>query len=119
MTPSLLQNKGQALVESLIGLIVIVPFLSSGLFLIYASFAKVWLNHVSYESLMCLSERQTLGACSLQARQSLHQVLPGWSVDQLELVRNRRHLKSHVKLSLIQAFHLTSAQELPTKWVEK
>ena len=85
-TELLKNNSGQAAIETVIALSGFITLLAGVLIISYLSFARVWLSHESYETLICLAQRVATNICESNLRKALQQ-LPFGSL---------HHLGTHV-----------------------
>lgn len=93
-----LQESGSVVVESLISFTAIIAIVAGGLTVAYHSFAKVWIDHSSYEALICLGTSSTVFQCEERLRKRLKRALPIGRIAHLRL--NRSPSRARVELRL-------------------
>lgn len=82
-------SRGTALLESIMACAALVTLISGGLGVAYFCFAKVWLDRSSYETLICLSSRETVADCDQRMRDDVHHGLSIGELKDLRLQRSR------------------------------
>jgi hypothetical protein len=100
VAPALQTETGQATVESLTAIVVLTALLGVGLFVSYLCFAHVWLDHCSYEALICLSTSAPQSRCQEQMKIKIKTALPVGQIETLHLQRSPSLVQTEVSLAI-------------------
>lgn len=91
-----MNNRGFAMIESLIALTFAVAFLSGGLSLAYFALSRSWLNRAAYETSICLSTSLPASQCEAELRRQARQSLPIGNISYVSLKRARSFVETKV-----------------------
>jgi hypothetical protein len=92
-TGLLKSERGSFVVETAISLLVVITMVSGGLIAVYTSFVYVWIDHASYETLVCLSTKASEGECASELQTRVKLALPFGEVSQLHVSRNQNEAR--------------------------
>lgn len=83
----LCRAKGSALLEALIVGPVTLILISGILFVAYLGYAKLWLDHLAYRSVICLSKHRSKITCQTEISQTARRVLFLGHIHSFQLIR--------------------------------
>ncbi len=66
-----LSNRGFSSLETMAAMIAVVAVVSTLLLVAYLSFAKIWIQHVSHEALLCTAKGHSTFQCKTQMKNRL------------------------------------------------
>jgi len=92
-------QRGSAVVETSLSMTVVATVIVGGMSILYFSFTRVWLNHSSYEGLICLSTRAAQGECEARFRNDTANAIPIGRVSELHMTRSKHQAKIDVRFS--------------------
>ena len=92
-------QKGQALLESLIGFGVFFVFVFGILYMTLLYQSKLWLHHISYENALCLYYSERQDQCLKKSRKFMTHAFP--YLDQIKITFQSRF---NYQESIIQAY---------------
>ena len=99
MQISILSQRGQALIESIVATLAISILLMGGLSMLYLCFAKLWLRHNSHEALICLVSQRSPTSCKNDFINNMHSALPFGRLMIDEFFSYSDHLSIHSRWS--------------------
>ena len=99
-TATSLNQNGSAVLETTISLSLVVTIVGGGLSILYLSFAHVWLERASYESVVCLSTREPQHSCEDRFRMEAKSALPIGRVSELHMERSSSHASIKLRFNI-------------------
>ncbi len=69
-------QRGQALVESVVAVVALSIILMGSLSTLYFCFSKLWLRHFTHEALICMASQREPIHCQNQFIKNMHGALP-------------------------------------------
>ncbi len=98
-----LEQKGQATLETLISLVLAIPLLALVFLLLYFSFIKNYIDFQSHEALVCeVSQRtnQSIRDCKRHLKDKIESVLFFAKLEQMQFQKTRSDQTVHLSISI-------------------
>lgn len=110
-------EKGSLMAEAALTMVALVGIVSGGLAICYFSFAHVWLERASYESLICLSTSASVSTCESKIRAMIRGGLPFGRLLSLQLERSENLARIDLRFSVYKhaTLHLRQNLQLPLR----
>ena len=83
-------ERGTALVESCIVIMLTLSLVAGTMSGMYLGFARVWIRHASYEGAICLAKDETVLKCRNEIQNRINGVLIGNPISNLQLRKSKR-----------------------------
>lgn len=100
-------ERGNSLVETLATLGFATTVVTAGCTLAYASFAHVWLEHVAYETCVCLASNSTDVTCRRVLHESVDRNLPFGEVRNVTTRSSSDDVETKIEWRLSESLHFT------------
>ncbi|MBE8221475.1 MAG: hypothetical protein HAW60_01970 [Bdellovibrionales bacterium] len=97
---TILNHKGQALIEFVISNILLISLVTLGFLLMYISFLK-YFNHVNiYNSTICVAKNRPILICKYNLRKNIKSTMFFGSINKLILTKKYKTITASIKWSL-------------------
>jgi hypothetical protein len=105
-------TKGQAVLEFCLTALALAPLVAAAVLLLYFAWAKLWIRHVLYESLICRLENVPPRICEREAHDALARGLPAGRLELLRITRRGLDDRGRIRLRLPRGLYVDEGTTL-------
>ncbi len=105
-------ERGSTMVETTIAASTVVVIILGLTMIGYVAFAKAWIQHSSYEAVICLAAQTNTKQCHHELQLKIGRLLPSARLTNVQLARSPREASVRFRLSLFDELSVNEKRQM-------